>query len=116
MCPMISILIIVFIEVFTILHGVSGAIQQASFLPGRPIARMFWLIFLELSRTTLIVVDWKGIFYLLEFPVITVTVFICLVVGGFRSFYSLVYLFCHFHGVKNSACLLVVIFLEVPSL
>ena len=67
----------VLIDWFTLLLGLSGAIQRACFITGQMITWMSWIIFLALSRVALIRIAWRGVLSHLTFPVITDMVWIC---------------------------------------
>ena len=108
--------IILFLEYFTLLHGVSRAMHQACFITIRPIAFMDCIIFLALASAAILGVGRWVVSDPLSFPAMTGTVGICPVSGCFRRCYYFVDLPRHIHTLKYITCILVVIPPKVPYL
>ena len=64
----------VFLEYFALFRRVTGAMQQACFSSGRPIARMAYIFCLALASADLLGVGRRGGFYSLSFPAMNSTV------------------------------------------
>ena len=107
-----GILITVFLEYFTILRGVSRAMQQACFINGSLIAPFFR----ALACAALLRFGRRVGFNPFSFPDITRMVGICPMIGYFRRCFYFVDLFQHLHAFKRVACIHVGTPLKAPSM
>ena len=97
--PLRGVLGGVILQYFTFFCRVPGAMQQACFPSGRPIARMACIYCLVLASAARIGVGRQGGFSSLSFPSMTGTVGI-FPIWGFRSVSTFVYFFCNFHSFE----------------
>ena len=72
--PLRGVLLGLFLEYFAHLHGLTGAMKQECFVTGRPITRMYCIMFLGIASASLLGFCWRCRFSSFIFLAMTGTI------------------------------------------